>query len=108
MRDMGSIATLHSVLFTFLTLSLLLPKAVLAYEGHSALPNALDLVYGVGIALLSFWLGELRRRYPTGNEWYFEKNVILVVFDVVTALLKAARSRAASCQLSNDPHDSHY
>jgi hypothetical protein len=43
--------TAHNLLFTVLTLGLLIPKAVLCYEGKSAAPNALDMIYGIFLAL---------------------------------------------------------
>lgn len=43
--------TVHNTLFTFLSISLLIPKLVLSIQGQSAIPNVLDLVYGVFIAL---------------------------------------------------------
>ncbi|TDL18321.1 hypothetical protein BD410DRAFT_793368 [Rickenella mellea] len=83
MRERDSIATVHNILFTTLTVSLLLPKAVLAYEGQSSLPNGLDLACGVGLGLLFFWLGECKRRFPARNAWYFQKNIILVIRDIM-------------------------
>jgi hypothetical protein len=49
---MESILTVHNLLFTILSLSLLLPKVVLAYEGESAAPRMIDWFYGVVIALV--------------------------------------------------------
>lgn len=52
MDETESIVTAHNLLFTLLTLSLLLPKAVLSFRGQSAAPNVFDWVYGVTIALV--------------------------------------------------------
>lgn len=46
-----SVLTAHNLLFTTLTLGLLVPKAILCYEGKSAAPNALDWFYGVVVAV---------------------------------------------------------
>lgn len=45
------LCTTHNTLFTFLSISLLMPKVVLSIQGQSAIPNMLDFVYGVFIAL---------------------------------------------------------
>lgn len=47
-----SFVTAYNLLFTVLTLSLLLPKAVLVYKREAAAPTTLDLVYAVGIAIV--------------------------------------------------------
>jgi hypothetical protein len=52
MSEDRPIFTAHNSLFTILTASLLMPKAALAIQGQSAVPNTMDLVYGVLIALL--------------------------------------------------------
>jgi hypothetical protein len=46
-----SILNAHNLLFTVLSLSLLVPKAVLSYKGESAAPNALDWAYGILLAV---------------------------------------------------------
>jgi hypothetical protein len=51
MDETESVLTAHNFLFTLLTLGLLVPKAVLGYQGKSAAPNALDLFYGVILAV---------------------------------------------------------
>jgi hypothetical protein len=51
MDEIESVLTAHNLLFTLLTLGLLVPKAVLCYEGKSAAPNALDWFYGVLVAV---------------------------------------------------------
>ncbi|TDL18314.1 hypothetical protein BD410DRAFT_793362 [Rickenella mellea] len=91
MRERDSIATIHNIFFTILTISVLLPKAVLAYEGQSALPNSVDLAYGVFVALLFFWLGEYRRRFPERSGWYFHKNIILVTREFAVVVMYACQ-----------------
>ncbi|TDL18319.1 hypothetical protein BD410DRAFT_793365 [Rickenella mellea] len=99
-RERNSIATIHNIFFTTLTISVLLPKAVLAYEGHSALPDSFDLAYGVFIALLFFWLGEYQRKYPERNGWYFNKNIIFVTHEFVVAAIHVFRC----CRSGHEPH----
>jgi hypothetical protein len=46
-----SIFTAHNLLFTVLTIFMILPKAIMAYKGQSAAPTALDLIYGLVVTL---------------------------------------------------------
>jgi hypothetical protein len=45
MTSQFSILTISNILFTILTISLILPKAVLLYQGQSIVPITLDIIH---------------------------------------------------------------
>ena len=103
MDERKSIATVHNLLFTVLTLGLLSAKAVLVSKGQSAVPHMLDWMYGITIALVQamqlmkidqtnvqirfYWLGEYNKNYPLKHQWYFKKGLYCLMVDLQTKFL---------------------
>ena len=51
MAEHRTLFTAHNFLFIILTIALPISKAMLVYQGQSATPNTIDLVYGIFVAL---------------------------------------------------------